>query len=186
MHAARDLVVIRGAREAMADDLRIVARMSRTLEQMDRWIDKALAHAQSLSYDANLLLQARLYPDMFPLVRQYGAACDGAKFAAARVCDKAPPAHADDQQTWDQVRTRLHDVIGYLGTYTPEDFAGAKDRVIPFRQRPGRALAGDDYLVFFAFPNMHFHAAMAYAVLRHNGVPLGKGDWLGELPLRDA
>ena len=108
----------------------LVLEMKKLLGHMNGWIDKAEAHAGGKTYDANTLLQARLAPDMFPLVRQFQNACDTAKFAAAFTTGKEPPSHPDTEQTFAEVRTRIASVIEYLGTFTEADFEGADRREV--------------------------------------------------------
>src|SRR5690606_1659362 len=132
------------------------------------------------------LLQARLAPDQFALLRQIQAACDNAKFAAARVAGKQPPVHEDTETTFEELRARIRSVVDYLRTYTEADFEGAADRIVPFWFIPGKALTGQDYLTEYSVPNFYFHVTTAYAILRHNGVELGKIDYIGSLNLRDV
>jgi hypothetical protein len=164
----------------------MVVQCTRTLRQMDHWIDKARAHAQHRRFDANLLLQCRLAPDMFPLVRQYGSACDNAKLLGARLTGRQAPVHADNQASWDEVRVRIHDVVGWLDALRVEDFAQAASVKATFPWVPGKYLAAEAYLFQYALPNFHFHATTAYAILRHNGVEVGKADFLGALPFQDV
>lgn len=164
----------------------LVTQSTRTLVQMDSWIDKVKANAAHKKYDANLLLQVRLAPDMFPLVRQYGSACDNAKLMAARLTQRQAPVHADDQKSWDDVRTRIRDVVGWVSALQADDFDAAADTRATFPWFPGKMLAAEPYLFQYALPNFHFHATTAYAILRHSGVELGKSDFLGMLPFQDA
>jgi hypothetical protein len=164
----------------------IVLQCTRTLEQMDAWIGKIKANAGHRKYDPNTLLQARLAPDMFPLVRQYGAACDNLKLMAARLSGKQAPVHADNQTSWDEVHTRIQDVLAWVRALQGEDFANAAQTRATFPWYPGKMLAAEPYLVQYALPNFYFHATTAYAILRTNGVELGKADFLGALPFQDA
>jgi hypothetical protein len=167
------------------DTSEVIAQLRRQLAQMDTWIDKAQAHATAKKYDANLLLQMRLAPDMFPLVRQYASACDSAKFAAARAAGVQPPSHPDDQVTWDQVRARVRDVVNYLEGFDASKFTNTASAEVRNPRYPGKYIPAADYLFHHSIPNFHFHCAMAYAILRHNGVDLGKADFLGTVPWRD-
>src|SRR5262249_14770421 len=137
------------------------------------------------SFDPDTLLAARLAPDQYALVRQIQAACDSAKFAAARLSNKEAPRHPDTEQTMDQIRQRIRAVVAYLDTFTEADFAGAEARDIELSFMPGKVVTGADYLREMAAPNFYFHVCMAYAILRHNGVDLGKADYLGGLTMRD-
>ena len=152
------------------------------LENVGRWLDKAEAHAAQKKFDPNTLLTARLAPDQFALARQIQIACDNAKGYCARLAGKEAPSHPDTEATIPELRERLKKTIDYLATFTPEDFAGAEERRITQPRWDGKTLRGGDYLDHYALPNIHFHLTTTYAILRHNGVDLGKRDYLGALP----
>lgn len=162
----------------------ILVEMKKLLGNIRGWLEKAESHAAAKGYDPDVLLQARLAPDMFPLVRQLQNACDNAKFAAAFTTGKEPPVHADTEQTFDEVRRRIADVISYLDTFTPKDFDGTDSRTVRRPRWEGKSMTATDYFVEHAMPNFFFHLAMTYAVLRHNGVDIGKGDYIGPISLR--
>ncbi len=162
----------------------IVVEMKKLLGQMTTWLDKAEAHAAAKGYDPNVLLQARLAPDMFPLVRQLQNACDNAKFAAAFTAGKEPPSHPDTEQTFGEIRVRIASVIEYLGTFTPADLDGTDSREVKRPRWEGRSMRATDYFLQQAMPNFFFHLTTAYAILRHNGVDLGKRDYIGKLSFR--
>jgi hypothetical protein len=157
---------------------------TKLLRQVDKWIDKAVAFADQKKFDPELLVQARLAPTQYPFVRQIQSACDQAKFTVAKLTGKEPPSHPDTEKTVAELRARLATVIAYLGTFKREDFNGAEDRACSHTWMQGQAMRGGDYLDHMALPNFHFHLTTAYAILRHNGVELGKGDFLGELPFQ--
>ncbi len=163
----------------------IVPYFDKSLENMDRWIDKAIAHANEKKYDPNNLLTARLAPDQFPLARQVGVTCDHAKFACARLAGREAPSHPDDEKTWDELRSRIRSVRDYVQSFQPKDFEGAEERKITLSFWQGKYLTGKDYFFEFARPNFGFHLVHVYAILRHNGVDLGKKDFIPSLPLRD-
>ncbi len=150
-----------------------------TLGQIEKWLDAAIAYAETKKFDPNTLLTARLAPDQFPLVRQIQSACDSAKFTPARLLGKEPPKHPDTEQTIDELRTRIHAVLEYLSSYTPAEFAGAETKKVELAFLQGKHLLGSDYVSQLQLPNFYFHATLAYEILRHNGVPLGKQDFLG-------
>lgn len=163
-----------------------IPQFKRILQNVERWIDKAIAFAETKKFDANTLLAARLAPDQFSLVRQIQSVCDQCKLTPARLAAKDPPKHPDTEQTFDELRKRLHSVIGYLDTFKPEDFEGAAERLISLPFFPeGKGMTGADYLVERQLPNVYFHASMAYAILRHNGVDLGKADFIGQVTYKD-
>jgi hypothetical protein len=162
----------------------LVLEMKKLLMNVDLWLDKAKTHAAAKNFDANLLLQCRLAPDMFPLVRQVQAACDSAKFAAARTAGKEPPSHPDTEQTFEELRARIATVVSYLDGFHASDFDGADARKVSLPRWEGKSMTAADYLVEHAVPNFFFHLTTAYAILRHNGVDVGKRDYLGALTLR--
>ena len=155
---------------------------TKLLRQADRWLDKADELAAQRKFDPEILVAARLAPDAYPLRRQLQSACDQAKFTAAKLAGKEPPVHPDTEQTLPELRARLRTVIEYLATFQRADFEGAAERPCSHTWMQGKAMRGGDYLDHMALPNLHFHLTMAYAILRHNGVPLGKPDYIGELP----
>ena len=158
--------------------------MKKLLGNMSGWIEKAEAHASAKGFDPNTLLQARLAPDMFSLVGQFQNACDNAKYAAAFTTGKEPPSHPDTEKTFAEVRARIATVIDYLGTFSERDFEGADGRMVRRPRWEGKGLTGTDYFLEQAMPNFFFHLTMAYAILRHNGVDLGKRDYLGKRSFR--
>jgi hypothetical protein len=159
-------------------------QMKKQLRQVSTWLDKAEAHAKSKPFDANVLLGARLAPDQFPLARQLQITCDTAKLAASRLTGKDAPAHADTEKTIDELRERLRSVVEYLDGLREEDFAGAATRTITQPRWEGKVMTGADYFLEHALPNFYFHLSHTYALLRHNGVELGKRDYLGALTQR--
>lgn len=153
------------------------------LTNLDHWLEKASAFAEVKKFDREVLVEARLAPDQYPLRRQIQAACDQAKFTVAKMTGKEPPSHPDTETTVDQLRARIKTCIDYLATFTPDDFIGSEDRRCAHTWMGGQGLRGGDYLDHFALPNFHFHLTTAYSILRHNGVALGKTDFIGSLPL---
>ncbi len=162
-----------------------VPQMKKMLGNLDRWLEAAVTYAKGKPFDANVLCTARLAPDQYALARQIQAACDAAKFAAARLTGKEAPKHPDTEQTIDELRGRIGAVVAYLDTFSAADFAGAEERRVELSFLEGKVFLGRDYLVEMALPNFYFHVTHAYAILRHNGVPLGKRDYLGALTLHD-
>ena len=162
----------------------IVLEMKKLLGQINSWLDKAAAHATAKKYDVNTLLQARLAPDQFPLVRQFQAVCDQAKYAVGRTTGKDIPSHPDTEQTVDEIRARVASTIAYLDTFTKNDFESLASRTVTTPRWEGKSMTATDYLVEHAMPNFFFHLTTAYAILRHNGVDVGKRDFLGQLSFR--
>ena len=161
-----------------------IAQMRKMLSNLDGCLTKAGSYASRRGFDASVLVQSRLAPDMFALVRQVQAACDSAKYAAARTAGKEPPVHPDTEQTLEELRARVASVESYLDSFAPADFAGADSRTVSLPRWEGKSMTAQDYFCQHALPNFYFHLAMAYAILRHNGVDLGKRDYLGDLRFR--
>jgi len=153
---------------------------TKTLGNMLRWLDKAQAHAKARNFDPAVYLTLRLYPDMLPLPAQIRIASDAAKGCAARLAGKEPPVFEDNETTLDELRERIQRTLAYLETVSAKDIDGSEEReiVIPRGNREPRRFKGEYYLKHWALPNFFFHATTLYALLRHNGVELGKADFL--------
>jgi uncharacterized protein len=149
-------------------------------------LDKAAAFAEAKKIDQSVLLQSRLYPDMFPLVRQVQTASDLAKNGVSRLAGVEFPAYEDNETTVGQLKDRLAKTAAYLKMIDPKKIDGAGDREITFPLGPTNQghMNGADYLNHFLLPNFYFHVATAYAILRHYGVDIGKRDFLGNIPLK--
>ena len=158
-----------------------VRLFAKTLQNLERWMGKAEEHAKSKSFEADVLAVARLAPDQYEFIRQVQAACDQAKYAAAYLGNKQAPSHPDTEKTFAELKQRIHKCLGFLESVQEKDFTGADDRKVAPPWLGGKWLKGSDYLADVAIPNFFFHATMAYAILRHNGVPLGKMDFVGSL-----
>ncbi|HYO98439.1 MAG TPA: DUF1993 domain-containing protein [Polyangiaceae bacterium] len=159
-------------------------QMKKMLGQLDKWLETANAYAASKSFDSKVFVTARLAIDQFPFARQVQAACDTAKLAASRLTGKEAPSHPDTEQTLDELRTRVAAVVAYLDGFSENDFEGAASRSITQPRWEGKTMTGADYFLEHAQPNFFFHLAHAYAILRHNGVSIGKRDYLGALTQR--
>ena len=170
----------------MSDFHAQLVQMTKMLKNLDAWLQKGVEHAKAKKYDPALLLQARLAPDMYPLTRQVQAACDGVKFLAARVTGKDAPKHPDsDTATLDELRARIASVLEFCSSFAAKDFEGADKRIVPLGFMPGKGMAAGDFVREMNVPNTYFHITMAYAILRHSGVELGKQDFIGSMNLRD-
>ena len=170
----------------MSHAYRAVLQLKKMIHNLDQWLAKAAESATNRKFDPNILLGARLAPDQYPLVRQVQAACDGAKLAAARLSGKEAPKHEDNETTLDALRARTALVIEFLNTFNESDFDGVDTRLVSLPFAPGMVIDAHDVLVEMAQPNTYFHLCMAYAILRHNGVDLGKRDYIGSMALRPA
>ncbi|RYZ43583.1 MAG: DUF1993 domain-containing protein [Myxococcaceae bacterium] len=160
------------------------SQMKKQLRQMDSWLETAAAFAKTKSFDPNIFLGFRLAPDQLPFARQVQIACDSAKLAASRLTGKEAPSHPDTEQTLEQLSARIKSVIAYLDGFSARDFEGADARSITQPRWEGKTMTGADYFLEHAVPNFFFHLTHVYALLRHNGVNLGKADYLGTLSLR--
>lgn len=170
----------------MSNSYANLMQMKKMLGNLDAWLTKAEADAATRAFDPSLLLTARLAPDQYMLPRQIQAACDAAKLAAARLSGSEPPKHPDTETTLAELHARIAKVVAYLESFKASDFDGAEGRAVPLGFAPGKVMGGDDYLHEMATANFYFHIVTAYAILRHNGVPLGKIDYIGGLNWRDA
>ena len=153
----------------------------RHLESLSKILDKATAHAQARNFDVGVLLNARLAPDMFALTRQVQIATDMAKAAVARLTGGEMPKYEDNETTLDELKARIAKTLDYVRSVPASAYAGCEERAItvPTRARGDLHFSGRDYLLNFVLPNFYFHVTTVYAILRHNGVELGKLDFLG-------
>ena len=152
----------------------------RVLENLAAILEKAAAHAEARKIDPSVLVSARLFPDMFPLVKQVQIASDAAKGGAARLAGVEPPAFEDSEKTFPELAARLRRTVDFLRTLKPEQFAGCEERTVTWKTRTAeKSMQGRPYLLHHVTPNLYFHVTTAYAILRHNGVEIGKRDFLG-------
>jgi len=158
--------------------------MKKVLGQIETWLDTAAAHAKAKGFDPNLYLGFRLAPDQFAFARQIQVTCDTAKFGASRLTGKEAPSQPDTESTLEELRARVRWAVGYLDGFTAKDFEGTATRVISQPRWEGQVMSGADFFIEHVVPNFFFHATTAYAILRHNGVNLGKRDYLGPLSKR--
>ena len=154
--------------------------MQRRMRQLIGILDKAEAHCTAKKIDPEVMISARLYPDMFPLRRQIQIATDMAKAAAARLSGSEVPTSQDTDKTFADLKARLQGAIDNLATYKPEQIDGSenKDISLTIGGQPA-VLKGQMYLFNHAFAHFNFHTVTAYGILRHNGVEVGKRDWVG-------
>lgn len=154
-----------------------------TLSSLSAILEKAAASAAARKFDPAVLLGARLAPDMFPLTRQVQIACDLAKNSVARLVGRDPPRFEDTETSIGELRARIARTIDYLQSLPADALEGAERReiVVPTGSRKLK-FQGLELLQRWAIPNVFFHVVTAYAILRHNGVDLGKNDFLGPMP----
>jgi hypothetical protein len=152
----------------------------RVLGNLEGILDKGAAWAEARRVDPSVLINARLFPDMFPLTSQIRIAGDFAKGAVARLTGQEPPKYEDNETTFGELKARLARTVAYVETFRPEQFEGAETRTVTMRMRgEDKRFDGLTYLANIVLPNFYFHATTAYDILRHNGVELGKRDFIG-------
>ena len=153
----------------------------RMLGSLSHCLDKAAASAEARKFDPKVLVESRLAPDMLPLRSQVQIACDGAKFGVARLAGVEAPKFADDETSFDDLKARIAKTIEFVQGVPAASVDGTEGKAIsvPRRNSEPMQFTGENYLRFMALPNFFFHVTTAYALLRHNGVDLGKGDYLG-------
>ena len=158
-----------------------VPLLNQMLGGLQAVLQKAEAHAIDKKIEPNALLQARLYPDMFTLLRQVQVACDFAKGIAARLAGVEVPKMDDNEQTFAELQTRIQTVLGFIGTLQTAQFDDASTReIITQAGTPKeKRFTGQAYLVHYGLPHFFFHTTTAYAILRHSGVEVGKKDYVG-------
>jgi hypothetical protein len=156
------------------------------LNALSAILDKAEAHAEAKKIDPAVLLNMRLYPDMFALTRQVQSACDQAKNGVSRLAGVEPPRHEDTEKTIAELKARIAKTIAYVKTLDAGQIDASADREITFPLGPTNKghMKGADYLHHFAMPNFFFHVTTAYDILRHSGVEVGKRDFLAGIPMR--
>ncbi len=161
-----------------------VPQFMKMLRNLNAILGKADSFAEAKKIDVGVLLNSRLAPDQFNLTRQIQIACDTAKLAASRLTGKEAPIHDDNESSLPQLRNRIEHVISYLSTFSAADFKGAEERKITQPRWEGKYLTGYEFANQHAIPNVYFHITTAYSILRHNGVDIGKKDYLGEMPFK--
>lgn len=159
-------------------------QMKKQLGQIDKWLEAAKAHATAKKFDESVYAGLRLAADQFPFARQVQITCDTAKLAASRLTGKDAPSQADTETTLDELGARVKSVIAYLDGFTAKDFEGVATRTVTQPRWEGKIMTAHDYFLEHALPNFYFHLTHVYAILRHNGVSVGKRDYLGTLSQR--
>lgn len=162
-----------------------VPQFAKTLQNLLNILGKGVTHATAKKFEFDVLLNSRLAPDQFHLIRQIQIATDTAKLCAFRLTGVEAPHHADNEKNLSELQARIHEVISYLHKLSPQDFIGAEQKKITQPRWEGKHLLGTDYVLQHAIPNFYFHVTTAYSILRHNGVDIGKKDYLGELPYKN-
>lgn len=156
-----------------------VPSFTKHLEALDAIIDKAVIYADAKKIDHSALLDARLFPDMYTFKKQVQSACDFAKLSVARLSGVTAPVHDDSEKTFAHLKTRIAETMAVLNAAKPEAMEAAADSEIKIKAGPRElTFSGKEYLLHFALPNFYFHAATAYGIMRHNGLEIGKRDFM--------
>lgn len=157
-----------------------VPLFKKMLNNLSAIMIKAEQYAQNKNIHENVLIQSRLYPDMFPLVKQIQIATDLAKGGCARLAGVTIPVFEDNEVTFAEIQARISKTIDFLNTVTPEQIDGSEENAIQFSIRDREFhFNGQDYFTYWVLPNFFFHVTTAYDILRHNGLEIGKRDYLG-------
>src|SRR6267378_2675770 len=159
----------------------VVSQCVQSLKTVEVLLDKAEQFAAAKQFDVRVLLNGRLAPDMKPLIYQVQSACDYVKAAAAWLSGQTPPKHEDNEQTLEELRARVRKTVDFAESVRKAQYEGAEDRKVSLSWVPGKVIGGEDYLLQITIPNVYFHIAMTYAVLRNGGVDVGKMDFLGPM-----
>jgi hypothetical protein len=162
------------------------SQFKKQLGQLDKWLGTATEHAKAKNFDPDVFVGLRLAPDQFPLARQVQIACDTVKLTVGYLTGKAVQPQEDNEKTIVELQARVRSTIALLDGLTPKDFEGAATRTVSQPRWKGEWMTGADYFIEHTIPNFYFHLTTTYALLRHNGVAVGKRDYLGVQSKRPA
>jgi len=162
-----------------------IAQCVEAVRTIETYLDKAERFASAKKFDVAVLLSTRLAPDMAALLYQIQSACDYLKGGAAWLSGQQPPRHVDNEQTLEEARARIRKTIEFVESIGVEQYEDAAAQIVKVSWVPGK-LTGENYLLQIVIPNLYFHVAMAYAILRANGVDVGKQDFIGLVNAFDA
>ena len=164
----------------------VVTQFTKMLENFSAVLAKGAQFADEKKFDASVLCNSRLAPDQFNFIRQVQIMCDTAKVCAGSLANKEKdiPVHPDEEATIPELKKRIASVVAYLNSFSPKDFTGAEERKVSRPRWEGKYMSGEEFLLQHAVPNFYFHFTTAYAILRHNGVNIGKKDFLGDMPYK--
>jgi hypothetical protein len=155
-----------------------ISQFTQALKNIDSWLDKAEQHAAAKKFDVGVLMTSRMAPDMASFIYQVQSASDYIKGAAAWLSGQKPPSYEDNERTIVDVRERIRKTVAFLESVPEAQYARAADQKVSVSWGHGKVLRGQDYLLQVAIPNVYFHIVAAYIILRHNGVDIGKMDFL--------
>jgi hypothetical protein len=163
-----------------------VPQFTKVLQNLSAMLDRGAAYAEEKKFDVEVLLNFRLAPDQFNFIRQVQIACDTAKLGVSRLTGKEAPSFEDNEKTLPELKARIDKTIAYLATVTEADFASSAERHITQPRWAGKYLTGKEFALQHMVPNFYFHVTTAYGILRHNGVNVGKKDYLGAMPFKEG
>ena len=163
-----------------------IAQCTQAVKNVEAWLNKTEEHAAARNFDVGVLMTGRLAPDMKPLIYQVQSACDYVKAAAAWLSGQTPPKHEDNEQTLEELHARVRKTVDFVESVRKAQYEGAEGRKVSLSWVPGKVIGGEDYLLQITIPNVYFHIAMTYAVLRNGGVDVGKMDFLGPMNFVEA
>ncbi|PJZ58477.1 DUF1993 domain-containing protein [Leptospira barantonii] len=161
-----------------------ILQFTKMLHNLKLLLDKGASFSESKKFDVEVLLHSRLAPDQFHLIKQVQVACDTAKLCVSRLTQKEAPKNEDHEKTLPELQTRIDSTLAYLSSFVEKDFDSAQDIKIFHPRWEGKYLTGEEFAIQHAIPNFYFHITTAYSILRHNGVDLGKKNYLGDMPLK--
>jgi hypothetical protein len=164
----------------------VISQCTQNLKSLETCFARAEQFAAARKFDAGVLVNSRLAPDMQPFSYQVQSACDYIKGAAAWLSGRTPPKHEDNERTFDELRARIGKTVAFVEGLSETDYSGAGAQNVRLSWAPGKQIGGEDYLLQVIVPNVYFHLSMAYAILRHNGVEVGKMDFLGPMNFGDV
>jgi uncharacterized protein len=162
-----------------------ILQCTRAFLMLETLLDKAEAYAGQKNFDVDVLIHSRLAPDMQPLVYQVQSASDYLKGGAAWLSGQRPPRLEDNERTIEEVRERIRKTVAFVQSITSDQYANASEQRVKVSWVPGKVIVGSDYLLQMIIPNVYFHIGMAYAILRKDGVDVGKLDFLGKMNFID-
>lgn len=162
-----------------------VPQFSKMLKNLDTLLAKIGPFCEAKKIEPSVLLNWRLAPDQFNLIRQVQIATDSAKICVAKLTGKEAPMHEDKETTLPELHKRIDETLTFLRSVSEKDFAGAEEKKITTPRWEGKHLLGHEYAVQHSIPNLYFHITVAYEILRHNGIEIGKKDYLGALPFKN-
>ena len=154
------------------------------LNNISAMLDKVVSFSEEKKISPEVILNSRLAPDQFNLIRQIQVCCDSAKLGMARMTEKVPPKNEDNEKTVEEIKARIQSTVDYLSSLTEDDFKESKNKKVEFPFRICFYVSGEEAFIEFLIPNFYFHVTTAYSIIRHNGLNVGKADYAGDMPFK--